>query len=106
MRLARTRPIMARLMTRLEAEKHLHTPKGPMGSVAYALNQWTELTRFIENPGIPPDNNRSESALRVRRPRQEELSIPRPRAGRPGPRRRLLTCRDLHGQRQGSARPT
>ena len=66
MRQARTGPIMARLMTWLEAEKHLHAPKSPMGSaVAYALNHWTELTRFIENPGIPPDNNRSESALRV-----------------------------------------
>ena len=44
----------------------LAPPKGPLGSaVAYALNHWTELTRFIENPGIPPDNNRSESALRV-----------------------------------------
>jgi len=66
MRQARTGPIMARLMTWLEAEKHLHPPKGPMGSaVAYALNHWTALTLFIENPGIPPDNNRSESALRV-----------------------------------------
>jgi transposase len=37
-----------------------------MGSaVAYALNHWTALTLFIENPGIPPDNDRSESALRV-----------------------------------------
>jgi transposase len=66
MRQARTGPIMARLMTWLEEQKPLHLPKGPMGSaVAYALNHWTELTRFIENPGIPPDNNRSESALRV-----------------------------------------
>jgi len=39
MRQARTGPIMARLMTWLEAEKHLHPPKGPMGSaIAYALN--------------------------------------------------------------------
>jgi len=59
-------PSWARLMTWLEAQKHLHPPKSPMGSaVAYALNHWTELTLFIENPGIPPDNNRSESALRV-----------------------------------------
>jgi transposase len=66
MRQARTGPIMARLMTWLEAQKHVHPPKSPMGSaVAYTLNHWTELTLFIENPGIPPDNNRSESALRV-----------------------------------------
>lgn len=37
-----------------------------MGSaVAYALNHWNELTLFLETPQIPPDNNRSESALRV-----------------------------------------
>jgi len=66
MRQARTGPILARFMTWLEAQKHLHPPKGPMGSaVAYALNHWTALTLFIENPAIPPDNNRSESALRV-----------------------------------------
>ena len=36
MRQARTGPIMARLMTWLEAQKPLHPPKGPMGSaVAY-----------------------------------------------------------------------
>jgi transposase len=66
MRQARTGPILARFMTWLEAQKRLHPPKGPMGAaVAYALNHWTALTLFIENPRIPPDNNRSESALRV-----------------------------------------
>ena len=66
MRRARAGPIMARLMTWLEQQKPLHTPKGPMGSaIGYALNHWKELTRFLENSRIPPDNNRSESALRV-----------------------------------------
>ena len=66
MRRARASPIMARLMTWLEEQKPLHNPKGPMGSaIGYALNHWKELTRFLENSRIPPDNNRSESALRV-----------------------------------------
>ena len=66
MRQGRAGPIMAKLMTWLEQQKPLHNPKGPMGTaIGYALNHWTELTRFLENPRIPPDNNRSESALRV-----------------------------------------
>ena len=66
MRRARAGPILARLMTWLEQQKPLHLPKGPMGSaISYALNHWKELTLFLDNPRIPPDNNRSESALRV-----------------------------------------
>ena len=33
--------------------------------IRYALNSWVELTRFLDDARIPPDNNRSESALRV-----------------------------------------
>jgi hypothetical protein len=28
-------------------------------------NNWTELTRFLHDARIPPDNNRSEAALRI-----------------------------------------
>ena len=66
MRQARSRPIMARLHSWLTARQEQHTPKSPMGSaIRYALNNWQELTRFLDDAGIPPDNNRSESALRV-----------------------------------------
>ena len=34
-------------------------------AIRYAIENWTELTRFLGNPKIPPDNNRSEAALRV-----------------------------------------
>jgi transposase len=34
-------------------------------AVRYALNNWAELTRFLDDACIPPDNNRSEAALRV-----------------------------------------
>ena len=66
MRRARAGPIMAKLMTWLLRQQPLHLPKGPMGTaISYALNSWKELTRFLEDARIPPDNNRSESALRV-----------------------------------------
>jgi transposase len=65
-RQARSAPIMSKLKTLLEEQRPLHQPKGPMGSaISYALNNWAELTRFLGNARIPPDNNRSESALRV-----------------------------------------
>ena len=65
-RRARAGPIMARVHAWLDEQKPLHQPKGPMGSaISYALNNWTELTRFLDDARIPPDNNRSESALRV-----------------------------------------
>ena len=41
-------------------------PKSPLGSaIGYALNRWTPLTRFLDDEKLPPDNNASESALRV-----------------------------------------
>ena len=66
LRRARARPIMDRLHAWIVERKDQHAPKSPMGSaLRYALNNWTELTRFIDDARIPPDNNRSESALRV-----------------------------------------
>jgi transposase len=66
MRRARAGPLMAKLMTWLVQQKPLHNPKGPMDSaISYALSNWKALTRFLEDARIPPDNNRSESALRV-----------------------------------------
>ena len=66
MRGARSGPIMAKLMTWLYQQQPLHNPQGPAGkAISYTLNNWKALTRFLENARIPPDNNRSESALRV-----------------------------------------
>jgi transposase len=36
-----------------------------MRTIRYALRQWPELTVFLDDPNVPPDNNRSEAALRV-----------------------------------------
>ncbi len=66
LRRARARPIMDRLHAWLVERQDQHAPKSPMGSaLRYAVNNWTELTRFLDDARIPPDNNRSESALRV-----------------------------------------
>jgi transposase len=50
----------------LLAEQDRHLPKGPLGqAIAYAINQWDTLTRFLDDVRIPVDNNASEKALRV-----------------------------------------
>jgi transposase len=66
LRRGRARPIMDRLHAWLIERKDQYAPRSPMASaVRYALNNWDELTRFLDDARIPPDNNRSESALRV-----------------------------------------
>ena len=66
MRQTRTRPLLAQLFCLLRSERGRHPPKSPMGkAIRYALNNHRALTRFTCDPRIPPDNNRSESALRI-----------------------------------------
>ena len=66
MRQARSRPILEEMKSWMEEQQPLFPPKGPMGkAIAYALNNWQALTRFLEDVNIPVDNNASERALRV-----------------------------------------
>jgi transposase len=66
LRRTRSRATIDALARWLEEEKPKHLPKGPMGkAITYAQNNWTALTRFLEDPKIPIDNNASERALRV-----------------------------------------
>jgi transposase len=66
LRQARSAPLMDTLKQYLEEQRPHHLPKGPMGrAISYALNQWDALTQFLTDARIPPDNNRSERALRV-----------------------------------------
>lgn len=66
LRRARARPIMDRLRAWLDERKDQYPPKSPMGSaIRYTRGNWDELTRFLDDARIPPDNNRSESALRI-----------------------------------------
>jgi transposase len=66
LRWERTLPLMDKLYIWLVEQKGLHIPKGAMGkAIRYSLRNWQALTRFVRDVRIPPDNNRSESALRV-----------------------------------------
>ena len=66
LRQEKTRPLMERLEEWLEEQKPLHPPKSPIGrAIGYAINQWDALTRFLEDPALPPDNNESERRLRL-----------------------------------------
>jgi transposase len=59
-------PIMDKLYVWLAKQKVQHPPKSVVGNaINYTLKNWQALTRFITNTEIPPDNNRSERALRV-----------------------------------------
>ena len=43
-----------------------HGPRSPFGkAVRYAGRQWVALTRFLDDPALPLDNNAAERALRV-----------------------------------------
>lgn len=66
LRQARSKPLMDKLAAFLAEQKPSHLPKGPMGkAISYILGNWKELTRFLDDVRIPPDNNQSEAALRI-----------------------------------------
>ena len=66
LRQSESRAAMDQLHAWLLDEQPRHLPKGPLGeAIRYALNQWTALTRFLDDARIPVDNNRAEGALRV-----------------------------------------
>ena len=66
LRQTRSRPILAHLFRWLRQQRGRHLPKGPMGkAIGYALRNHRALTRFTTDPRLPPDNNRSEAALRI-----------------------------------------
>jgi transposase len=66
LRRTRSKPSMDKLKLWLEARQGLDPPKSNMAvAVGYALKNWEPLTQFLRDARIPPDNNRSESALRV-----------------------------------------
>ena len=66
LRQAETRPMMDALKIWLEEQQPLHRPKSPIArAIGYGLNQWQALTRFLDDPLLPPDNNESERRLRL-----------------------------------------
>jgi hypothetical protein len=61
-------PIMEALKTWLEQQtaERLVEPNSSLGkAIAYLLGHWTTLTRFLEEPGAPLDNNVAERALKL-----------------------------------------
>jgi transposase len=67
MRRACSKPLMDRLHAFLTDQQPVHLPKGPMGkAISYILGNWRELTRFLEDARLPPDNNRSYAVHGIR----------------------------------------
>ena len=65
LRKARAGPARERLAHWLETQRTRHPPKSPIGiAIRYAIGQWDELGRFLDDARIPLDNNASERALR------------------------------------------
>jgi transposase len=66
MRRTRCPPIFAQLKDWCTEQQALQLPESKAGkAVAYTLNQWDALTRYVGNPKIPIDNNISERMLRT-----------------------------------------
>jgi transposase len=61
----RSRPVVERFHTWLEALAPQVLPEGRLGkAVRYTLGQWPKLVVFLEHGEIPLDNNRCENAIR------------------------------------------
>lgn len=62
----RAGPILDDIRAWLTRERTIALPKSPIGlALQYAHNQWTALTRYLENGSLEIDNNRAERALRA-----------------------------------------
>jgi transposase len=61
----RAEPVLEAFKIWLDIEHLTALPKSPIGkAIAYALNHWEPLTRFLEDGRLRLDNNRSELELR------------------------------------------
>jgi len=60
------KPILAEIRIALDQYKDQVLPKSPIGkAIAYSLNQWEALNRYIDDPMLEIDNNLSERTLRM-----------------------------------------
>ena len=78
-----TRPILAALQTLLLEQKEKLLPKHPLAlAIAYTLNQWQELTLFLEDGAVPIHNNLAEQQMkRIALLRKNALFVATPRGG-------------------------
>ncbi|WP_053958276.1 IS66 family transposase [Sulfobacillus thermosulfidooxidans] len=64
-RRARSRPVLARFLWWLRAQRQIVLPKSGLGqAVSYCLNQWDALTNFLRDGRLAIDNNRSERSIK------------------------------------------
>ena len=64
-RQTKSQPLMNTLHLKLVDLKDTLNPTNPlMGAVNYALDHWTALTRFLDDPDLDIDNNASERAIK------------------------------------------
>jgi transposase len=64
-RLEKAKPILDTFKTWLTTYKDQTLPKSPLGqAISYSLNQWTELTRYLDDGRLEIDNNAAERSIR------------------------------------------
>ena len=58
-------PVLGKIKTLLENTGKVMLPKNPVsGAIAYTLNHWEQLSRFLDDGRLPIDNNLVENAIR------------------------------------------
>ena len=79
-----SRPLLESWHNRLRVLHDTLLPRSPMAeAVNYSLNQWKELTLFLEDGAVPIDNNASEREMkRVVLNRKNSLFVGNARGGR------------------------
>jgi transposase len=64
-RSAHSRMVMQRIGRALNKLQPRYLPQSPMGkAISYAVNQWSNLERFLEHGEVEIDNNKVENAIR------------------------------------------
>ena len=60
-----SKPAFIRLLCWARRQRHVHEPRSKPGQASRYLRKYHHaLGQFLRHPGIPPDNNRAEAALR------------------------------------------
>jgi transposase len=86
LRQRKSQPVLEKFKGWLDEQGLAILPKSPIGrAVAYAVKNWTELTRFAEDGRLRIDNNRSELQMRpIAMGRRNWLRYESERGGRVG----------------------
>jgi transposase len=65
LRQEKSKPVLEALLPELEQAVAQNLPQSPLGKAArYCLNEWTALTRYLEDGRLEIDNNLTENAIR------------------------------------------